>query len=114
MKSVYEVGYSAYPLGTAHRGFGSEMHMALDGQGRSQIGLGKGGRRAAPAVEAARAMYVAVFRSFILLRIVYLQFLEFLFGRLKTVGPEVGSDTIYTNKDKYTPTSRGNVFASPI
>lgn len=67
MKSVYEVGYSAYPLGTAHRGFGSEMHMALDGQGRSQIGLGEGGRRAAPAVEAARATYIAALKSFIVL-----------------------------------------------
>lgn len=44
--------------------------MALDGQGRLQMGLGGGGRRAALAVEAARAMYVAVLRNFILLLVV--------------------------------------------
>lgn len=77
-ESVYQVGYSAYPLGTAHRGFGSEMHMALDGQGRLQIGLGEGGRRAAPAVEEARATHIAALRDFIVLLVVdlcvYLQF----------------------------------------
>lgn len=60
------MGRSSYPLGTTQRGFGSEMHMALDGQGRSQTGLAGGGRRAAPAMQAARAMYVAVLRNFIL------------------------------------------------
>lgn len=65
-----EGGRSAYPLDTAQRGSGSEMQMALDGQGRTQVGFGGGGRRAAPAREAARAIYAAVLKAFILLRVV--------------------------------------------
>lgn len=62
--------YSAYPLGTAQRGFGSEMQMALDGQGRAQTGLGGMGRRIAVAEEAARTMYAAVLKGFMLLQVV--------------------------------------------
>lgn len=70
LKSVHGVNHSAYPLGTTQRGLGSEMQMASDGQGREQTGLGGRGRRRALAIEAARVMYAAVLKAFMLIQFV--------------------------------------------